>query len=525
MRELTGKMTAVGNVISGSVSQRIVIRLRSDAKVDVGDVLTCQDADTGDRFFLKAVNIGISSLVPSQFIEDMAGQKLEHDFEFRTFDHQDRFYKMCEAKILKILRQDRFIPPRVIPKHFSDVYTVNAEEFSFIQDKGEIRIGSLRLGADALKDVTLSLPARELISHHMLVVAATGKGKSNFAKVFLSGILKLDNYSAIVLDPHNEYYGGRGVRGLRDHVLRSKVLYFSPKYLDTPGSEALRIFTEDLEPDDFFGVIDLSVPQQEAMDLLARSFGKVWIKALLDTEADQLVDQFQGKIYKATLTTLKRKLHHALELRGQDGLVFSTKQKDSISVYDKIKQAITERKLMVVDTSAVGEETEKIIASSILNRVFKEHREAKQEAPQDFASRPEVLVMFEEAPRVLGIDVLSKGSNIFERIAREGRKFKVGLCAITQMPSLLPREILSQMNTKVILGLPSPMDRDAVINSSAQNISDEGAEIQMLDKGEAIITSPFIDFPLPVKVFLFENVLKEDSVLVQKKTPVFVGVD
>ena len=454
----------------------------------------------------------------------MAGQKLEHDADLHLFDHQDRFYKLCEAKVLKIWRDNRFIPPRTIPTYFSDITHVNPDEFKFIESKGEIKVGHLRLGADSLKNVILSLPVTR-ISHHMLVVAATGKGKSNFAKVFLSGILKRNNYSAIVFDPHNEYYGGRGAKGLRDHALRDKILYFSPKHLDVPGSEQLKIYTEDLEPDDFLGIIDLSIPQQEAMDLLIRSYGRDWAKMLLETDADAIVEEFQGKIFKGTITTLKRKVYHSLELKGTDGVVFSTKQKQGVSIYDKIKQGVAERKVIIIDTSIVGEETEKIIASSILSRTFKNYREAKQDNPQGFAGFPEVLVMFEEAPRVLGVDVLTKGSNIFERIAREGRKFKVGLCAITQMPSLLPREILSQMNTKVILGLPSPVDRDAVINSSAQNISDEGAEIQMLDKGEAIITSPFIDFPLPVKVFLFEDVLKGDAFLKPEKKVENIGID
>ena len=65
---------------------------------------------------------------------------------------------------------------------------------------------------------------------------------------------------------------------------------------------------------------------------------------------------------------------------------------------------------------------------------------------------PDVIsIILEEAPRVLGKEVLEKGPNIFSTIAREGRKFRVGLIAITQLPSLIPREILANMNTKIIL--------------------------------------------------------------------------
>lgn len=517
-------METIGKVIGGAVGTKVQIRLKSDAKVNVGDLVTCTDTNK-DVFFMKLTNMGISSLIGSQFIEDIAGQKLEHNIDFELFDQKDRFYKLCEAKILKIQSSGKFTQPRSIPNYFTDVYPVDENNFGFVNSKGEIPIGSLRLGTCSVSNVKISLPAESLISHHMLVVAATGKGKSNFAKVFLRGILNLDNYSSIVFDPHNEYYGGKGAKGLRDHPLRKKVLYFSPRYQEIPGAEQLKIYTEDVEPDDFFGIINLSSVQQEAMDLFRRTMKNQWIKELLARQTDDIFEMFGQKIHKATIATLKRKVYHALELEGEKGLVFDTTHRAESSVYDKIKKAVSERKLIIIDTSMVGEETEKIIGASMLNRIFEAYREAKQKNAREFVAYPEVLVLFEEAPRVLGNDALAEGTNIFERIAREGRKFKVGLCAITQMPSLLPREILSQMNTKVILGLPAPMDRDAVINSASQNISDESNEIQMLDKGEAIITSPFIDFPVPVKIFLFDDVLKEDGKLVQPKiTDANIGV-
>jgi DNA helicase HerA-like ATPase len=503
-------MDAIGKVIGGTVGSKIMIRLKSDAKVNVGDIVMCNDALTNSTFFLKIVNMGISSLIANQFIEDIAGQKLEYDIDYKIFDQKDRFYRMCEAKALKIHANGKFVPPRSIPNYFTDVFHITPEKFGFVNLKGEIPIGELRLGTDSIKTISVSLPAKSLISHHMLVVAATGKGKSNFAKVFLRGVLNLDNYASVVFDPHNEYYGSRGSKGLRDHPMREKVLCFSPRYQEIPGVEQLKVYTEDLEPEDFFGIIDLSGVQQEAMDLFKRTMNDKWVFEILNTPADELFERFGQKIHRATIATLKRKLYHALELQGTKGLVFDSNPKNEVSIYEKIKNGISERKLIIIDSSMVGEESEKIISASILNRIFNEYRSAKQSKPEEFNSYPEVLVVFEEAPRVLGIDALSEGTNIFERIAREGRKFKVGLCAITQMPSLLPREILSQMNTKVILGLPAPMDRDAVVNSASQNIADETTEIQMLDKGEAIVTSPFIDFPIPVKISLFDDVLKKD---------------
>ena len=510
----------IGEVIGGDVGSTIKIRLKSNANVNVGDLVVCEDKITNEKFFLKIIDMEISSSIGQQFVEEIAGQKLERNVDYEILDKEERFYRMSKAKLLKIEKDGKFYPPRSLPNVFSEVRKIKEDEFDFINEEGEIEIGYLRLGKELVKGIKTKLPAKKLISHHMLVVAATGKGKSNFTKVFLRGLLKLDSYAGIVFDPHNEYFGGEGVKGLRDHPLREKIVYFSPRYEEIPGAERLIISTTDLEPDDLFGIVDLSGPQMEALIHLKKQEKESnWIKMLLELDADELVKFLGEKAGKGTILALKRKISRALELYNvSQGIVFTTEKTEGASIYDKIKSAVEERKIIIIDTSMIGDESEKIVASSILNRIFTSFRYAKQKNPREFERLPEVLVVFEEAPRVLGSEVLSKGVNVFERIAREGRKFKIGLCAITQMPSLISPEILSQMNTKVILGLPAPADRNAVINSAAQNISDESVEIQMLDRGEAIITSPFIKFPLPTKIFKFEDVLEEDKKYVEERT-------
>jgi DNA helicase HerA-like ATPase len=496
----------VGKVISGSVSEKILIRLHSDAQVDVGDILVIKDGE--NKYYVKLIDMGIQSLVPGQFIDDIAGQKLEHNYDFELFDRNDRFYKVCRAKVLRIFRNG-FIPPRTIPGYFADVFPVNEADFDFLKNKGEIPIGNLRLGTEQI-NVSISLPAKKLISHHMLVVAATGKGKSNFAKVFASGLLHLEDQTAIIIDPHNEYYGSKGSKGLNNHHLRNKIEFFTPRFDEHPGSEPLVIHAEDLEPGDFIGIVNLSEAQQEALDTLYKKYGEDWLaNVVIDKSIKDIFEDLGEKVHRSTIYALRRKMNYIMDLDGRKGLVFTLERRQSPSIHDKIKKSVLEGKMVILDTSLVGDEAEKLISSSIVSRVFTIYRKTKQVDPAKFERLPELLIVFEEAPRVLGKDVLQLGSNIFERVAREGRKFKVGICAITQMPSLLTREVLSQMNTKVILGLPAPMDRDAVVNSASHNIADESTEIQMLDVGEAIVTSPFINFPMPVKIFDFEKLLEK----------------
>jgi DNA helicase HerA-like ATPase len=94
---------------------------------------------------------------------------------------------------------------------------------------------------------------------------------------------------------------------------------------------------------------------------------------------------------------------------------------------------------------------------------------------------------------------------VFPRLAREGRKFKVGLCAISQQPKLLDDELLSQFNTFFVLGLADEKDRNILRSSSKQDLSALGPEIQTLMPGECLVANLAAPFAVPAKVDLFES--------------------
>ena len=48
-------------------------------------------------------------------------------------------------------------------------------------------------------------------------------------------------------------------------------------------------------------------------------------------------------------------------------------------------------------------------------------------------------------------------------------------------------------------------ERSAIINSAAQDLSDEDRTIASLDKGEAIVSSIFAKFALPIYTPIFED--------------------
>ena len=162
-----------------------------------------------------------------------------------------------------------------------------------------------------------------------------------------------------------------------------------------------------------------------------------------------------------------------------------------------IVNALEEGKTVIINTSSFSGSIELLIGSMAASIALERH---KTYSSQDLKIHPVINIVLEEAPRVLGKDVLETGSNIFANIAREGRKFNVGLTAITQLPSLIPRQILANMNTKIILGTELKQERQALIESASQDLSNDERMIASLDKGEAIVTSNFLSFAMPISI-------------------------
>ena len=176
---------------------------------------------------------------------------------------------------------------------------------------------------------------------------------------------------------------------------------------------------------------------------------------------------------------------------------------------------------MILDTSRLGDEAELIVGNIIASKLFEKYKAYK--AVGELSRKPVVTVIIEEAPRVIGVDVLTRNNdNIYATIAKEGRKFKIGLMAITQLSSVIPRTILANMNTKIILGNEMKQEREAIIASASQDLSEDDRNIASLDKGEAIISSMFVQSAMHVNITLLEENVKEKGSKVRtEKTKVF----
>jgi hypothetical protein len=89
-----------------------------------------------------------------------------------------------------------------------------------------------------------------------------------------------------------------------------------------------------------------------------------------------------------------------------------------------------------------------------------------------------------------------------QRIAKEGRKYGVGLAVVTQRPHELSETVLAQCSTFICLRLTNPDDQDYVRDLVPEAEADFIDVLSSLGQGEAMIMG--LAVPLPTRVQLFK---------------------
>ena len=453
---------------------------------------------------MQVFDLIYGSQISQQNLELISGMKLEENADTEFFDKNLRNYMLARLKNLVTINNNQSFVSKLMPSFFSEIREVKKDDLSFLtKPENPLFIGNLRSGSKML-DVPIFLEGSKVLSHHILIAGTTGRGKSVLISNILWNLISQDYCGILVLDPHDEYYG-RNKLGLKDHPKKDKVSYYTPK--DPPvGGKTLKINLKTIKPQHFDGVVDFSDPQKQALALYYKYFGSSWIASLLFERKMEGVS-----FMEQTISVVKRRLLYLLDLEIQGENIIPKGIFDlnaGINTIYDIAKELEDGKVVIVDTSSFSGAVEILLGSLITTELFNNYKFYKMNGT--LRDKPVISIILEEAPRVLGKEVLESGPNIFSTIAREGRKFKVGLTAITQLPSLIPREILANMNTKIILGIEMKPERTAIIESASQDLSDDDRNIASLDIGEALISSNFAKFAIPVKIPYFEDFVKKD---------------
>lgn len=355
----------------------------------------------------------------------------------------------------------------------------------------------------------------DLISRHCAILAMTGAGKSYTVGVLIEELMKKKG-SVVVFDSHGEY---KGIK-----INGSNTIIYDLKSKEN----RIKIETSSLKIGDFSTLIpDLTDPQRDLLDELLTRTSKFYEKFDLDallkilnllydikegipSEGDEIVpDQSIKNLAKRVSSPTIGALMRRIERLKRMGIF----EIDGIP----LENLVSRNQLTILDLSDADERVSETIVASISRKIF----DARKKYVKDKVGNSKVptFLVVEEAhnfaPRVSEErEVLSK--YILKRIAREGRKFGVGLCIVSQRPNRLDSDVLSQCNTQIIMKIVNPSDQEYIRQSVESVTEDIVRDLPSLSRGEAVIVGSAIKLPVSVKIRKRETEVRGEDIDIVK---------
>jgi uncharacterized protein DUF87 len=516
-------------IVVDATDATVQIRLKRPEVVVRGELLATQD--NSHRYIMRVTNIRTNKLLTEGEIAKISRLRADRE-DVEIPDEEARCFKMASAVLIAQLdTKGTPHPATSCPGLFTHVETITDDDCRSLGfGLGDIEIGMLRAGHQ-VSGWPVRVSGWDVFRHHLLICSATGGGKTNLGKNLARSVMEADNgrYSMVVIDTESEYLDGgdsshyglihlpRSENHLllvtseveRPQRLQRLVEIDSKPYSRSVNAYPLQIFLDQLHPADVVETGEFTHAQESLMWLSFSRKHASWITFLLDESMDQIYQQLGGKVHRSTIAVTKRKL--GLLVAG-DGIFRSGQS--GLDLIRAVISAVRKGRVVLIDMVASNELQERLLTLLIGRRIFSYYEYMKKTRTLDWETLPTCTILLEEAHQYLSREkALLRGAsadNVFSTISKRGRKYHVGLCCITQMPSELPEQILRQQLTKIILPLPTQPDYQTVERYTPY-LSEAAEEVRSLDRGEALIVSPpsGTNFVLPVRTRRFEEIVVE----------------
>ncbi|MDW7990191.1 MAG: ATP-binding protein [Archaeoglobaceae archaeon] len=408
---------------------------------------------------------------------------------------------VAKAKIIGIISENNILPNRVPVRPNSEVRLASDETLSkILKNSSGIFIGNLI----TRNEIPVSLDLNQLILRHFAILSVTGGGKSNAVCVIANEIVRKFNGSVILIDPHGEYIS----------------------FLFEDGGERKKnvipagIRPERLEPWEFCSLVGIEREASVQRMHLERIFMSVKRERLSGADLMKRVLEIAeewinspGEIeYVDTTGTVRRARISREDLNPlyrvkEYVLTFLRRYEELLTQRDMLAN-LREGYLNIVNLSGFDEEQMRVVVAYLLRNILlgrigylRNKNKEYWEKVCPVVKKP-LLIIFEEAHIFAGKGDVSLWMS---RIAREGRKFGIGIGIVSQRPKKISDDILSQCNTKMILRIVEPSDQRYIQQASEQISEDLLSDISSLGIGEAVIVGPAVKIPVAVKIRRFQG--------------------
>ncbi len=448
--------------------------------------------------------------------------------ELSDRDKQKMFSYTYKVKILGSYRQsdgkDFTTAVRKLPTVSYHARHLNPSEIANILNRTNqngIDIGYLCVGEDYNESSKIKFDISKLKEKRTMVFAQSGFGKTNLMKVLIYNTLSDTKYGKLIFDLNGEYYQkstrNYGLGDIDEKHVKENLVVYSDKHLNqtsrfiykgnvrinmhkhlsisdvlnyaTGFSEVMKsflLYLEDEQAEDFFQNINAYANDPQQLHIKYPDFWK-----------DK--DKSAGK----TIGAIKKRLSFLID-EGKGLHAGNSK------LVEDVFEALKQGKTVIIDLSLRDNFEASVVSNIFVRKLFENNKREYTNVNSNQKGVINAIIFVEEAQNVLSEEFVRTNANPFVRVAKEGRKFGLGLVAVTQRPSAISEEIRTQAENFFVFYMGNTRDVKAL---SESNINYSGVISRFIQSetiaGNLYMVSANQSFALPVRVIEFEELVHQ----------------
>jgi len=404
------------------------------------------------------------------------------------------------------------------PTTGAEVHLVSAwtlEKIFAEHGKSEYMVGKL----SANDSIDVYIDPANFFGRHVAILGQTGSGKSWSVTSLIQAALRcMPNAHIILMDMHGEYGDKKYGSTAASPFPRDKVRCLDARELEVPYwlltySELIEMFVNS---DDEHAALQIAFLRSCLIELKAEAnagshVGHVTVDSPVYFSLDELISRFRDANERTSDFGKKKSATHGkfdqflvrLESLVNDmryAFMFKPKKRTSTeTMVDLMKDFVglgdPHAAITVLDLSAVPFDVAPVVTAQIgrLAYEFNFWNPRCQEFP--------LFLVCEEAH-----EYIPRGDNprykearrSLERISKNGRKYGVGMCIVSQRPHELSETVLAQCGTFICMRISNPDDQDYVRALVPDSARGTFAALTSLARGEVIIMGDAV--PMPVRL-------------------------
>lgn len=515
------------NTLVGKDRTRNLYEVIFDAKqisprVTIGSTWIGFDKRHSRKFLMRVVDMGYSDDYDLKQILGQIRDSPSQGFDSRAYEYYcaEKVWLRVEGELSNNGLITVYDQPTVLQTFLRP--TTPQEDISVADaDPKGFAIGQLRSGD---KQLTPIVTLEDLfVGHRTLITGSSGFGKSTLVRNIVRFWLENDQYGKIIDDLKGEYIqditdeSGKLVAGLCHHPLAKNKLFLltstPARYEDLQQSKSiagiipLKFSIDDIPVDSLKDVAThISDPQRTFLEMYQDKDNLFRILLQQDSDGNPDTSNWH-KIFKGWIVLNKdakenvkgndvalnisdimpssyTPIHSIIkQLRRLISRPFMTLN-NSESCLGRIHELLTSGATIILDKSSLTDSDRIIISTVLANDLYLHNAEYSSGNKERQKKVIRFVYLVEEAHLLLSTEKIREGS-VFVDFSKTGRSFQIGLVAVTQRPSSLDRDIISQFDNFITLRLTNETDVKDLLSACDMFKGYEG-DIRSVGRGCAV---------------------------------------